>query len=268
MKSVILIPARFASSRYPGKPLVELRGAGGLAKPLIQRSFEAASRVHGVSAVHVVTDDKRIADAATAFGAPVIMTSESARNGTERCAEALEALEALDDPDLVINFQGDALLTPPSFVTALIGEMRENPDAGVATPAMRMTTGEVRALQAEEAAGRVGGTSVVTNAAGQALYFSKRLIPHLPKNALSEHLSPVRLHVGVYAYRPSALAAYAAASPSELEMLEGLEQLRFLDQGIPIEVVEVETPPFVLRELNNPGDVAPIEAALAAANIA
>jgi 3-deoxy-manno-octulosonate cytidylyltransferase (CMP-KDO synthetase) len=265
MKSVILIPARFASSRYPGKPLVELRGAGGVAKPLIQRSFEAASRVPGVDAVHVVTDDSRIADAARAFGALVILTSQAARNGTERCAEALAAL---DDPDLVINFQGDALLTPPSFVTALIGEMRANPEAPVATPAMRLTTGEVRALQAEEAVGRVGGTSVVVNAAGHALYFSKRLIPHLPDGALSEHLSPVRLHVGVYAYRPSALAAYAAAPPSELELLEGLEQLRFLDQGIPIDVVEVETPPFILRELNNPGDVAPIEAALAAANIA
>jgi 3-deoxy-manno-octulosonate cytidylyltransferase (CMP-KDO synthetase) len=265
MKSVILIPARFASSRYPGKPLVELRGAGGVTKPLIQRSYEAASQVPGVDAVHVVTDDERIAAAATAFGAPVIMTSEAARNGTERCAEALAAL---DDPDLVINFQGDALLTPPGFVTALIGEMLTNPDTTVATPAMRLTTGEVRALQAEEAAGRVGGTSVVTNAAGQALYFSKRLIPHLPKGALSEHLSPVRLHVGVYAYRPSALAAYAAAPPSELELLEGLEQLRFLDQGIPVEVIEVETPPFILRELNNPGDVGPIEAALAAAGIA
>lgn len=264
MKAAILIPARFASSRYPGKPLVELRGAGGAAKPLIQRSFEAASRVPGVDSVHIVTDDQRIAAAAAAFGAPVIMTSEAARNGTERCAEALAAL---DSPDLVINFQGDALLTPPSFVTALVGEMRGS-DAAVATPAMRLTSDEVRALQAEEAAGRVGGTSVVTDAGGRALYFSKRLIPHLPDGALDPKLSPIRLHVGVYAYRPGALAAYADAPPSELELLEGLEQLRFLDQGIAIDVVEVETPPFVLRELNNPSDVAPIEAALAAANIA
>lgn len=264
MKSVILIPARFASSRYPGKPLVELCGAGGMAKPLIQRSYEAASAVPEVDSVHVVTDDQRIAAAAAAFGAPVIMTSEAARNGTERCAEALAAL---DDADLVINFQGDALLTPPAFVSALIDHMRESEDA-VATPAMRLTSDEVRALQAEEAAGRVGGTSVVSDARGHALYFSKRLIPHLPEGALSEILSPVRLHVGVYAYRPAALAAYAAAPPSELEQLEGLEQLRFLDRGISVAVVEVETPPFTLRELNNPSDVAPIEAALAAANIA
>ena len=264
MKVAILIPARFASSRYPGKPLVELRGATGMAKPLIQRSFEAASRVPGVDSVHIVTDDQRIADATTAFGAPVIMTSKTARNGTERCAEALAAL---DGPDLIINFQGDALLTPPSFVTALIGQMRASA-AAVATPAMRLASDEVRALQAEEAAGRVGGTSVVTDAAGRALYFSKRLIPHLPEGALDKNVSPIRLHVGVYAYRPDALTAYVGAPPSDLELLEGLEQLRFLNLGIAIDVVDVETPPFDLRELNNPSDVALIEAALAAANIA
>ena len=264
MKVAILIPARFASSRYPGKPLVELRGAGGETKTLIQRSYEAASRVLGVDSVHIVTDDQRIADASTMCGAPVIMTSEAARNGTERCAEALGAL---DSPDLVINFQGDALLTPPSFVTALIGQMRES-NAAVATPAMRQRSTEVRALQAEESQGRVGGTSVVTERNGRALYFSKKLIPYLPTGALDDEFSPIRLHVGVYAYRPSALAAYAASPPSELEQLEGLEQLRFLDQGIAIDVVEVETPPFALRELNNPSDIAPIEAALAAANIA
>jgi len=265
MKTVILIPARFASSRYPGKPLVALRGAGGEPKPLIQRSYEAACGVAGVAAVHIVTDDNRIADAARAFGASVIMTSSSCSNGTERCAEALPAL---DGPDLVINFQGDALLTPPAFVTALIEQMRDHSDCAVATPAMRLTSDEVRALQAEEAAGRIGGTTVVTDASGHALYFSKRLIPHLPEGTLDGDLSPVRLHIGVYAYRPDALAAYAASEPAELEQLEGLEQLRFLDLEVPVAVVDVPTPPFVLRELNNPSDVAPIEAALAAAGIA
>lgn len=264
MHSVILIPARFASSRYPGKPLVELRGAGGRARSLIERSHDAARRVAGVAEVHVVTDDQRIADAAARFGASVIMTSRDCRNGTERCAEALAQLDA---PDLIVNLQGDALLTPPGFVEALVGHMRGRPDALVATPAMRLRPAEVRALQAEEAAGRVGGTSVVVDGAGRALYFSKRLIPHLPPAALDGELSPMRLHVGVYAYRPGALAAYAAAAPSELELLEGLEQLRFLDQGIAIDVVEVSTPAFALRELNNPEDVAPIEEALRTAGI-
>ena len=265
MNSVILIPARFASTRYPGKPLVELKGADGTPKPLIQRSVEAARRVPGVSGVFVTTDDERIADACSGFGVGVIMTSPDCRNGTERCAEALAQLH---EPDLVINFQGDALLTPPGFVTALIDHMAANPDAAVATPAMRQHTSEVRALQAEEATGRVGGTTVVTDNDGRALYFSKRLIPYLPGHALDGEMSPVRLHIGVYAYRPGPLATYAVTPVSKLEQLEGLEQLRFLVSGIPIDVVEVETPPYVLRELNNPEDVAPIEEALALAGLA
>jgi 3-deoxy-manno-octulosonate cytidylyltransferase (CMP-KDO synthetase) len=264
MRSVILIPARFQSTRYPGKPLVELRGASGASKPLIQRSYEAARRVPGVSDVFVTTDDERIAAASAAFDGGVIMTSSRCRNGTERCAEALAQL---DQPDLVINFQGDALLTPPGFVTALIDHMAANPDTAVATPAMRQRSSEVRALQAEEAAGRVGGTSVVTDNQGRALYFSKKLIPYLPAGALDGELSPVRLHIGIYAYRPQALASYVATPVGELEELEGLEQLRFLAAGIPINMVEVETPPFALRELNNPEDVEPIEAALAMAGL-
>jgi 3-deoxy-manno-octulosonate cytidylyltransferase (CMP-KDO synthetase) len=264
MNAVILIPARYASSRYPGKPLVELKGAGGTTKPLIQRSVEAARRVKGVSGVFVVTDDERIADGCAPAKVGVIMTSPECRNGTERCAEALSSLH---EPDLVINFQGDALLTPPGFVEALIARLESDKDALVATPAMRLRSEEVRALQAEEAAGRVGGTTVVTDDQGHALYFSKRLIPHLPLGALDGEMSPVRLHVGVYAYRPEALERYVATPVSELEVLEGLEQLRFLAAGIPIAVVDVETPPFALRELNNPEDVAPIEQALAEAGL-
>src|SRR6266700_382600 len=264
MNTVILIPARYESSRYPGKPLVELKGASGTPKPLIQRSVEAARRVQGVSGVFVTTDDDRIAEACARFGVGVIMTSPECRNGTERCAEALASLY---EPGLVINFQGDALLTPSSFVEALIGRMEEDSDVQVATPAMRLRNDEVRALMAEEAAGRVGGTTVVTDSAGRALYFSKRLIPYLPAWALEAELSPVRLHVGVYAYRSAALDLYRETPLSELETLEGLEQLRFLDAGVPVAVVEVEPPPFALRELNNPEDVAPIERALAEAGI-
>lgn len=264
MNAVILIPARHASSRYPGKPLVQLKGATGAAKPLIQRSVEAARRVRGVSGVFVVTDDERIAEACAPVQVGVIMTSPECRNGTERCAEALAQLH---DPDLVINFQGDALLTPPTFVEALMARMESDRDALVATPAMPLRSGEVAALRREEAAGRVGGTTVVTDSRGHALYFSKRLIPHLPQWAAEADPTPMKLHVGVYAYRPRALEIYRDTPQSALETLEGLEQLRFLDIGVPVAVVEVETPPFALRELNNPEDVAPIEEALAAAGL-
>lgn len=263
MKVAALIPARFASSRYPGKPLVELKGAGGQLKPLIRRSFEAAQRVRGLSSLHVVTDDDMIAQACERFGAPVIMTPQLCRNGTERCAAAVEMLGS---PDVVVNFQGDALLTPPNFVESVIDRMAAG-DTGVATPAMRLRSLEARELQQEEALGRVGGTSVVTDSSGRALYFSKKLIPYLPPGSLDGEMSPVRLHVGVYAYTPAALAAYAECPPPELELLEGLEQLRFLAAGIPVGVVDVEPPAFALRELNNPEDVGPIEEALARSGI-
>jgi 3-deoxy-manno-octulosonate cytidylyltransferase (CMP-KDO synthetase) len=264
MNSVILIPARYGSSRYPGKPLVELQGAKGSSKPLILRSVDAARRVAGISGVFVTTDDDRIADACTRYGVGVIMTSANCRNGTERCAEAVKQLH---DADLVINFQGDALLTPPAFVEALIARMAQDADALVATPALRLRADEVRSLQSEESAGRVGGTTVVTDDQSRALYFSKRLIPHLPTGSLDGGSSPVRLHIGVYAYRPNALALYTESAPSELELLEGLEQLRFLAIGVPVAVVEVEPPPFALRELNNPEDVGPIEQALREAGL-
>lgn len=264
MNTIILIPARYASSRYPGKPLVALKGASGIAKPLIERSVEAARRVRGVSAVFVVTDDERIAEACVPARVGVIMTSPECRNGTERCAEALPQLH---EPDLVINLQGDALLTPARFVEALIERMERDRDALVATPAIRLRNEELAALRMEEAAGRVGGTAVVTDRAGHALYFSKRLIPYLPSWAAEAELTPMKLHVGVYAYRPRALELYRETPLSELETLEGLEQLRFLDARVPVAVVEVEPPPFALRELNNPEDVAPIEEALAAAGL-
>jgi len=132
---------------------------------------------------------------------------------------------------------------------------------------MQLRSEEVQALRREEEAGRVGGTTVVTDSRGHALYFSKRLIPHLPKWAAEAEPTPMKLHVGVYAYRPAALELYRDTPQSELEILEGLEQLRFLDVAVPIAVVEVETPRFALRELNNPEDVAPIEEALAAAGL-
>jgi 3-deoxy-manno-octulosonate cytidylyltransferase (CMP-KDO synthetase) len=235
-----------------------------MSKPLIERSVEAARRVSGVSGVFVVTDDERIAEACAPARVGVIMTSSECRNGTERCAEALAQLH---DPELVINLQGDALLTPASFVEALIAHMERDSDALVATPAMPLRRDEVEVLRSVERAGRVGGTTVVTDSRGRALYFSKRLIPHLPEWAIEAPLTPMKLHVGVYAYRPEALDLYRETPVSDLEMLEGLEQLRFLDAAVPVAVVEVKAPAFALRELNNPEDVAPIEEALAVAGL-
>ena len=136
MKTVIIIPARYASTRYPGKPLVELTLPDGARKSLIQLSWEAACRVTGVDGVYVATDDVRIRDASNAFGADVIMTSETCRNGTERCAEALA--NATLDADLIVNLQGDAPLTPHWFVEDLIAAMKQDEAAQMATPVLRL----------------------------------------------------------------------------------------------------------------------------------
>lgn len=265
MSSVILIPARHDSSRYPGKPLAMVRGATGIAKPLIQRSWEAACAASLDARILIATDDTRIADVARGFGADVVMTPRDCRNGTERCAAALDQLAP--DVDLIVNLQGDALLTPPWFLSALSDALHRDPDAQVATPAI-VATGDVhRRLLADQAAGRVGGTTVVRNRAGDALYFSKAVVPHVPEAQIGRSDLPVALHVGVYAYRRTALASYGQLPASALEELEGLEQLRFLDAGLPVKVVEVDPRGHDIWELNNPSDMAPIEAALMARGI-
>ena len=137
MSALIVIPARYASSRYPGKPLVALKGASGVAKSLIERSWDAACSVSGGHKVVVATDDARIAKAAEGFGAEVVMTSSDCRNGTERCADAYRKLGA--DADIVVNLQGDAPLTPPWFVEALIDAMAA--DVEVATPVLFLQGG-------------------------------------------------------------------------------------------------------------------------------
>lgn len=258
MNAAIVVPARYASTRYPGKPLVPLAGAGGVRKPLIRRSWEAACAVPGIARVVIATDDARIAAAADAFGATVAMTPEGCANGTERCAAALPAL---GDVDVVVNLQGDAPLTPPHFVTGLLAAMADE-QVAVATPAIRAGPDVARRLLADQAAGRVGGTTVVTDVRGDALYFSKSVIPHVPAARLDDPALPLFLHVGVYAYRRDALLDYAAAPASALEELEGLEQLRFLDRRLPVRVVEVDATGYDIWELNNPEDLPVIEAAL------
>ncbi|MCC6008335.1 MAG: 3-deoxy-manno-octulosonate cytidylyltransferase [Rhodobacteraceae bacterium] len=258
MRVVIAIPARYGSTRYPGKPLAALRGAGGTTRSLIERSWmaaQAAARaLPGGAQVVVATDDARIAAVARGFGADVAMTSTDCRNGTERCAELAAAVEA----DVVVNLQGDAPLTPPWFVSALVAAMAADGSVQVATPVLRCDAEALAAFRADRRAGRVGGTTAVFGAGGDALYFSKEVLPFLPEGE-----DEVWHHVGVYAYRPEALARYARLAPGRLEMLEGLEQLRFLENGLPVRCVPVEARGRVFWELNNPEDVARLESVFA-----
>lgn len=257
MPVLLVIPARYASSRYPGKPLVELRGMDGVEKSLIRRSWEAAMAVPGIDRVVVATDDARIERHARQFGAEVVMTSVEARNGTERCAEAHAVLGG--GYDVVVNLQGDAPLTPPWFVTDLLSGLAADPTADAATPVLLCTGAMRQALLDDRAAGRVGGTTAVFGSDGAGLYFSKEVIPFCADAFAPEAPTPVFHHVGVYAYRAEALSAYATWAPGRLEMLEGLEQLRFLENAHRMKCVQVDARGREFWELNNPEDVARLE---------
>ena len=259
MSVLIAIPARYASTRYPGKPLVVLNGPDG-AKTLIQRSYEAAGAVKGADRVVVATDDDRIKAHAEGFGAEVVMTSTACQNGTERCAEVAAKLPGFE---MVVNLQGDAPLTPAWFVEDLIAGLRADAQADIATPVLRCDGRAVSSFLADRRAGRVGGTTAVFGAGGRALYFSKEVIPYTGKTYGDDDPTPVFHHVGVYAYRPRALRAYPTWPVGPLEVLEGLEQLRFLEQGRNVLCVEVEAKGRQFWELNNPEDVPRIEAMMA-----
>jgi len=253
MSVLVVIPARYASTRFPGKPLAKLRGVTGASKSLIQRSWEAAKQVKGVDRVVVATDDERIKRAAEAFGAEVVMTSDTCRNGTERCADVLEVIP--ETYDIIANLQGDAPLTPPWFVERLIDGLRASPEAHVATPILLCSNEALASFREDRKHGRVGATTVVFSSQKRALYFSKEVLPFADNPG-----TPVYHHVGVYAYRPDSLRDYMALPEGVLERIEGLEQLRFLENGLHVQCVEVEAlPGQEFWELNNPEDTPRIE---------
>jgi len=262
----IFIPARYASTRYPGKPLVPLTGATGEAKTLIRRSWECAMAVEGCSGVWVATDDERIAEEVRGFGGNVVMTDERCANGTERCADAIARLG--DVAEVIVNLQGDAPLSPAHVVHEMVGSLARDLDLSMTTPAVRCSRSTYAHLAEDAAQGRVGGTTVVGSSRNRALYFSKRLIPYLPQAAAEQDYPPISLHLGLYAYRPDALREYQAAPVSRLEELEGLEQLRFLDLGLAVGLVHLDPLAWDAIELNNPSDVPVIERILAERGIA
>ncbi|MEM1432244.1 MAG: manno-octulosonate cytidylyltransferase [Pseudomonadota bacterium] len=258
MSALIVIPARYASSRYPGKPLVGLTGATGETRSLIERTWRAAQGIAGVGRIVIATDDDRIRDAASAFGAEVVMTPETCANGTERCAAAHAALGY--GHEVVVNLQGDAPLTPPWFLEALIEAMQADPTVEMSTPVLRCNGATLDSLREDRRAGRVGGTTAVFDGKRHALYFSKEVIPFTAADFPADAPTPVFHHVGAYAYRAGALMDYAGWPEGTLERLEGLEQLRFLEAGARVLCVEVESRGRPFWELNNPEDVPRIEA--------
>jgi len=223
----VIIPARYASTRFPGKPLADVAG-----KPMVVRVCERAA-ASGADAVHVATDDERIADAVRSHGHRVVMTSERHASGTDRIAEAAAKL-GLADADIVVNVQGDEPVIPPRLVHDVARRLAERPDAAMSTAC--------HPIHDAAAAASPNVVKVVLDAKGDALYFSRARIP-FPR----EPGATVYRHAGIYAYSVGFLKAFAALPVAPLEQAEALEQLRALWHGhrIALVVSAEEIPPGV-----------------------
>lgn len=224
----IVIPARYASSRFPGKPLADIHG-----KPMIQRVYEAAVDA-GASDVVIATDSTLIGMAAEEFGATVCMTLEEHSSGTDRLCEVVEKLDWADDT-VIVNLQGDEPLTPPTIINQVASNLLKNREIGCATL--------YTALSAEDAVDP-NIVKVVCDAKGFAMYFSRSLIPHVrdaDDAQLADHI--YKRHIGLYAYTAELLKRYQAMKPCELEQAEKLEQLRLMWNGIRIHAAQASSIP-------------------------
>jgi 3-deoxy-manno-octulosonate cytidylyltransferase (CMP-KDO synthetase) len=243
MNVLAVIPARYASTRLPGKPLVPLGG-----KPMIQRVWERVRQAQSVSDVIIATDDERIRSAVQAFGGDVAMTRSDHRSGTERVAEA--AL-ARGDAEIIVNVQGDERLIEPSAIDAAVEAVREDLEVSVATlavpiskPADIMDPNVVKA---------------VLDFDGNALYFSRAPIPWVRDRSGPVHAKHLK-HLGLYVYRRAALLEFATFPQGDLERIEQLEQLRWLENGYRIRVAETE---YDSVSVDVPEDIPRVEQLLA-----
>ena len=213
----VVIPARYASSRFPGKVLALLCG-----KPMIQHVYERAS-ASGADEVFIATDEPKVFDAVTKFGGKCVMTSAHHQSGTDRIFEAVNSLE--EKPEIVINVQGDEPLIPASVINELIKVMQDNPDLPMATVAVKLD---------REYINDPNKVKVIFNKEHRAIYFSRAPIPFLREGGTA---AQAYLHWGIYAYRFEALKRFVSLPCGTLENCEKLEQLRVLEDGMPIYVL-------------------------------
>jgi 3-deoxy-manno-octulosonate cytidylyltransferase (CMP-KDO synthetase) len=229
---VAIIPARYGSTRLPGKPLSDING-----KSMIQRVHERARSAGTLDRVLVATDDERIAAVVRGFGGEAVMTSPRHASGTDRLAEAVLATTA----SIVVNVQGDQPMLDPASIDAAVLALRDDPEIAIATVSLPLASADEMLSPAV--------VKVVTDAAGDALYFSRSPIPHArgasalglaaaAAEAVARGLA--RKHVGLYVYRRETLLRLASLPPSPLEEAEGLEQLRALHHGIRVRVVPLQ----------------------------
>jgi 3-deoxy-manno-octulosonate cytidylyltransferase (CMP-KDO synthetase) len=246
---MIVIPARHASSRFPGKPLHRSAGVSMLARTAraAQRAVEATG-----ARVLIATDDQRIADHAGEIGVESVMTAPELPSGTDRCRAAADI--AAPDAEFVVNLQGDAPFTPPAHIQALI----DNGAKGdVVTPAVRLSWSALDDLRVRKKTTPFSGTTCIRAPDGRAIWFSKNIIPAIraeEKLRKAGPMSPVLQHVGLYGYRREALARIAQLPPSRYEELEGLEQLRFLENGFSVYAIDVEAGVLPSAGIDTPED--------------
>jgi 3-deoxy-manno-octulosonate cytidylyltransferase (CMP-KDO synthetase) len=238
MKQIALIPARFGSSRFPGKPLALILG-----KPLIQWVYERALQVKDLDGVWVATDDGRIRDCVASFGGRVVMTRADHPSGSDRLAEAATLLN-LAPEDIVVNIQGDQPVFPPDLISQLSGVLARDPGVVMVTPIKRVSDPAVAA--------NPNTVKVVFDRAGRALYFSRSPLPFWRDGDTPYYYR----HIGIYAYRVQFLQEFVQLPPGRWEAAEKLEQLRALEHGFPIHIVETEGD---TREVDTPADARLVE---------
>ena len=263
MRAIVIIPARYGSARLPGKPLTLIAGRTMLSR--VYGIARAAARGRSGIDVIVATDDARIGAHCDEIGAPWVMTPVSCPSGTDRALAALEQLQQAYDR--IINLQGDAPLTPPDFVTAMLGAFESDPAIEVVTPAVRLSWTELDGLRQQKEDAPFSGTCVVVDARGDARWFSKQIIPAMRSEAALRReggLSPVLRHVGLYGYTRRMLETYVTLPIGHYERHEGLEQLRLLEHGHRVRVVEVDyRGRAAMSGVDSPRDVARAEALIA-----
>ncbi|MCA3249435.1 MAG: 3-deoxy-manno-octulosonate cytidylyltransferase [Rhodospirillaceae bacterium] len=253
----IVIPSRYGSVRFPGKPLAAVAGI-----TMLQRIWGIAQQVQRVSGVYIATDDQRIADHAASFGATVVMTPAECATGTDRVQAVFAQLPVAERPDAVVNFQGDALLTPPWVLQAMVDELQQSPSVGMVTPVWQMSRAQLDQLKKNKESNPSSGTLAVFDKDRNALYFSKAIIPYFRKLPEGDSI-PVYRHIGLYGYRLDVLDQLSTLPQTPLEVAEGLEQLRALENGIPIRCVLVDFRGRTHWSVDAPGDVAVAEQLIA-----
>lgn len=259
----IVIPARMASTRFPGKPLHQIAG-----KAMLQRVHEIATHaVADIPNVHicVATESETIYQFCREQAITAVMTSESCRSGSDRALEAVANLKL--KPDYVINLQGDAPLTPPAFIQRLVERMRQNPPIEVVTPVVQLSWVMLDKLREHKQRNPFSGTTVIVDRKQQkARWFSKNIIPglrHEQRMRAETDLSPVYRHIGLYGYSYQALQGFADLPEGTYEQYEGLEQLRFLENGVEIDLVLVSYGDYpALTGVDTQDDALNVEAVL------